>query len=370
MTMRRRSRSRRRKTYIIAEAGINHNGSLDNCRKLIDAARDAGCNCVKFQAFKAKSLYPRSAGRLDWKDSDKRYSYDIYSAVESFELPSKWVRGLIGYCRRVGIDFLSSVFDKTSARYLVDMGMKMIKLPSYTITNLPLVEECAQYRLPIIMSTGGATMDEVKEAVDTVNRYHNKLSLLHCSIKYPTAPEECNLGIIKTLRSAFPENKIGYSDHTEGISKAPVQAIYLGARIIEKHITLDKKMKGPDHFFALEPDELKEMVNSIRRAEKERRRGGSRVVKRLRGSSGKRIFKHEKYLRDFCFATIFSTKKIKKGERIKYSNLKVLRPGKKKRGLEPKYINYFKEHKMRASKDIKKEEAISRDKVLNAKHTF
>ena len=152
----------RNKVYIIAEIGINHNGILENCHKLINCAKIAGCDCVKFQFFSAKSLYPHSAGKLDWEDAHKKYSYDIYTAVESFELPAKWIKNLIQYCKRNKIDFLSSIFDIGGVNYLIRNGMKMIKLSSYSITNLPLIKYCARFKLPIILSTGGATLGEIE----------------------------------------------------------------------------------------------------------------------------------------------------------------------------------------------------------------
>jgi N,N'-diacetyllegionaminate synthase len=355
-----------KKVYIIAEIGVNHNGSLDNCYRLIDAAKEAGCDCVKFQFFTAKELYPRCSGKLDWTNATRKYSYDIYEAVKSFELPKEWVKKIIGYCRLRNIDFTSSIFDIKGVRFLIVNGIKAIKLPSYAVTNLPLIEKCARYKLPIFISTGGATLDEVKEAVGAINKYHNNVSILHCSIKYPTKLKECNLGVIKTLQRAFPHNTIGYSDHTKEASKAPVQAVYLGSKIIEKHITLDKKMKGPDHFFALEPCELKQMVRDIRKAEDDLRKGSIALNKEIYGSSSKVVYKHERYLRDFCFATIFAGKNIRKGARIKYKDLRILRPGKNKRGIDPKFAGLFKRHKILAAKDVKKETPIDWSDILNA----
>jgi len=352
--------------YIIAEVGINHNGSIDNCYKLIDAAVGAGCDCVKFQFFKAESLYPRSAGKLDWKDAKKNYSYDIYKAVESFQLPRIWIKELMQYCRFKKIDFLSSIFDAQGANFLIQQGMKMLKLSSYSITNLPLIEHCAQFKLPIVMSTGGATLGEIEDAVNMVNKYHNRLSLLHCSINYPTKLKECNLGVIETLKYAFPNNKIGYSDHTAEISKASIQAVYLGAKIIEKHITLNKNMEGPDHFFALQPKELRIMVEAVRKAEENTARENCRIDKSIYGSSRKVIFNHERHLRNFCYATIFASRNIKKGEVIEYKDLCLLRAGEKIRGLEPKYIYLFKKYKISAARHIAEEEAISWDKIFNA----
>ena len=356
----------KKRIYVIAEVGINHNGSLDNCYRLIDAACAAGSDCVKFQFFKAGELYPKSAGKLNRKSPKGKYSYDIYKAAEAIEMPDCWIEKLIAYCRRKKIDFLSSIFGLRGVDYLISKGMQAIKLPSYSITNLPLVEHCARFKVPIILSTGGATLGEIEAAVKTINKYHTKLSLLHCSIKYPTELGECNLAVIKTLKQAFTNCKTGYSDHTKEVSKAPVQAAYLGAEIIEKHITLNKKMKGPDHFFALEPKELKKMVWAIRKAEAVLKNGSVKINKKLYGFSEKVVFKHEQSLRDFCFATIFAGRDIKKGERIEDIDLRLLRPGKNKRGLEPEYMNLFKKYTIRAAKNIAAEEEIGWEKIFNA----
>lgn len=355
----------RKRVYIIAEAGINFNASLKNCFRLIDAVADAGCDCIKFQLFKAEFLYPRSAGKLDWKDAKRSYSYDIYSAVRSFELPRKWVKRLMDYCWIKGIDFLSSVFDEQGLVYLMRLGSTAIKIPSLAVTNIPLVERCARYKIPLIMSTGGSTLGEVEEAVRTINKYHNHLSLLHCSLKYPTPLKECNLGVIQTLRHAFPANRIGFSDHAKETSTAAVEAVYLGAEIIEKHITLDKKMEGPDHFFALEPGELKKMVKDIRRAEKDCRKGDFKINKTIYGNTEKKTYPHERYIREFGFTRLFIKRHIRKGQVIRPADIAVLRPGKKKQGLEPKYLRLFIDFKITVKRDCLAEEALTWELILS-----
>ncbi len=350
--------------YIIAEIGINHNGSIGNCFKMIDAAVEAGCNAVKFQLFKAKYLYPQSAGSLDWKDAEKEYSYNIYEAAERFELPEDWIDKLMNYCEQRKIDFLSSVSDKTGLDLLAKKGVKRIKLSSYAITNIPLIDHCAKTALPIIMSTGGATLSEVEEAVTTVSKYHNNLTILHCSIKYPTDLTDCNLGVIETLRCAFPTMDVGFSDHTIEISDAAVQAVYLGARVIEKHITRNKKMEGPDHFFALEPSELRKMVSDIREAEQACKRRDFTIEKSIYGSTAKTTYSHEKYLRDFAYMCLFSKRDIKEGEIITGEDIAILRPGKKERGLEPKYLRLFEGYKVTAKRNIVFEEPITWDAIL------
>ncbi len=352
------------KVYIIAEIGINHNGLLENCFRLIDSAAEAGCDAAKFQLFKAKYLYPKSAGRLDWTDNDKKYSYDIYEASARFEMPRAWIGKLTAYCKKKKIDFLCSASDRSCLDMLIAGGLRSIKIPSYAVTNIPFIEYCAKKRFRIFLSTGGATLGEVEDAVSTVKRYHDKLTLLHCSIAYPTDLRECNLGVIRTLGSAFPDLEIGYSDHTKEACAAPVQAVYLGARVIEKHITLDKRMKGPDHFFALEPDELKEMVAAIRKAGSGLKAGKCRIDKLIYGSSAKTTGEKEKYLRDFAYMALFANKDIKAGRRIGPSDIEILRPGKKKRGLEPKYLDLFKANKVTAKKDIFFEDPITWDCIL------
>jgi len=352
------------KVYIIAEIGINFNGSLDNCYKMIDMAVEAGCDAAKFQMFSAKNLYPRSAGELDWKDDEKEYSYDIYEAVESFELPIDWIDKIISYCENQGVDFMASVFDIDGLNFLVEKGMKVIKLSSYTTTHIPLIEAAAKTGLPIIMSTGGATIGETEEAVNRVLKYNDDLTLLHCSIQYPTKLEDVNMGVMDTFSKVFPNIKVGYSDHTAEISDAPVESVYLGGSVVEKHITLDKQMKGPDHFFALEPHELKKMVDDIKIAEQKYKKGDFKIDKIIYGNTQKICYAHEQYLRDFCYMTLFSKREIKKGELINSTDISVLRAGKKDKGIEPKYLELFENNQVRAKRDIGFEEPIKWESIL------
>ena len=352
------------KTYVIAEIGINYNGSIENCYKLIDIAKDTGCDAAKFQVFSAKNLYPKSAGQLDWKDNDKEYSYDIYDAVKKFELPIEWIDQLMKYCSQKEIDFMSSIFDEEGLNIMIQKGIKTIKLSSYTITHIPLIEAVAKTGLPIFMSTGGATLSEVEAAIKTVQKYHNKLTILHCSIQYPTNLEDVNMGILETFRVAFPNIQTGYSDHTKEVSEAAIQAIYLGANVIEKHITLDKTMEGPDHFFALEPQELKQMVKDIKEAKEKFLKNIYKINPSIYGNSEKLCHKNEKYLRDFCYMTMYSKKRFKKNEIIYPTDIAILRPGKKDPGLEPKYLKLFHNTTITASKDINIEDPITWEVIL------
>ena len=352
--------------YIIAEIGINHNGAFDNCRRMIDAAADAGCDAAKFQLFTARHLYPRSAGTLDWKDAAGEYSYNIYEAAERFELPEAWIDGLMAHCAARKLDFLSSVSDEFGLRLIVDRGVKRIKLTSYTLTNIPLIEHCARTGLPLILSTGGSTISEVDDALSAVKKFHDDVAVLHCSIRYPTALQDCNLGVLDTFRYAFPGVTIGYSDHTTEVSDAPVQAVRLGARIIEKHFTLDKSMTGPDHFFALEPSELSRMVRDIRQTEAD---GADRNIDPvLYGNTARIPYPQEVYLREFAFTCLFAARPVRQGERISPADIAILRPGKKPRGLEPKYLRLFSDNRITAKKDIALEDPITWEAILNEKN--
>jgi len=347
--------------FIVAEVGINHNGDINIAKKMIDVSAEAGCDAVKFQNFKAELMYPKSAGKLDWEDEKGKYSYDIFENVKKFEYPEEWIDELKEYCKKKNIIFFSSASDEESADLLYKKGVKLFKTTSYAITHLPLIEYIAKKGLPIIMSTGGSNLQEIKEAYEIVRKYDKKIAILHCVAKYPTPLEYANLNVIDTLKKEFPEAIIGYSDHTEGPVKAPVAAIVKGAKVIEKHITLDRKMKGPDHFFALEPNELKEMVKAIRNTEKRLKKGEKiKIDNKILGSSERKTYEIEKYLRNFAYSIIFTKKEIKKGELFTKDNLIILRKGKKEKGLEPKeWFNII--NKKRANKDLKVEHVLKKE---------
>lgn len=350
--------------YVIAEIGINFNGDFETCLRLIDAAAAAGCDAAKFQLFRAKTLYPRTAGSLDWRDDQGSYSYDIYDAVRSNELPLEWVEPLMDHCRGKRLDFLASVFAEEELAYLVGKGVPALKVSSSSVNNIPLLRSCASSGLPIILSTGGATLGEVEEAVETVTASHDRLTLLHCSLQYPTPPERCNLGVISTLRTAFPEIRTGYSDHTAEPCEAPRQAVYLGARVIEKHVTLDRTMAGPDHFFALEPAQLAEMVAAIRRAEKEVAAGTVRIDPVYFGTSRKSPGDHERYLREFVRNQLFARRPIPAGQPITPRDIIILRRGKKGAGLEPRHLELFERYAPAARRPICAEEPITWEMIL------
>jgi len=337
---------------IIAEIGINFNAKLDLAKKLIDIASNSGCDFAKFQLFRADGMYPKSAGKLDWIDK----SYDIYEAVKSFELPLEWIYELVEYCKTKNIEFLASVFNFDDLEIYKKLNLKYIKLASYSIANLPLIEEVAKTRMHIFLSTGGSFLSEVDEAIRVIRKYHNNFTLFHCSIAYPTKLENVNMGIIDTFKKAF-ECEVGYSDHTAEIYEAPLQAKLLGAKVIEKHITYDKKAEGPDHFFALDEKELTLMVKKLKSDE------NIKLNKTIYGSTKRIPYSHEEYLRNFAYHQLFVNKDIKKGEIITQKDISILRRGKKEKGLEPKYWYLF-EKGITAKKDISCETPLKWEHIL------
>ena len=340
---------------IIAEIGINFNGEIELAKKLIDIASSAKCDFAKFQLFRADSFYPKSAGKLDWFDGKKKYSYDIYEAVKNFELPFKWLDELVKYSNKKNIKFLASVFNFDDLEIYKSLGLDSIKLASYSITNIPLIEEVAKTGMHIFLSTGGSFLGEVDEAVRLIRKYHNNFTLMHCSIAYPTPLDKVNMGIIETFKNAF-NCEVGYSDHTAEIYEAPLQAKLLGASVIEKHITFDKNANGPDHFFALDEEELKIMVEKLKKSD-------IKLDKKIYGSTQRICYPHEEYLRNFAYYQLFVNRDIKKGEIITQKDISILRRGKKEKGLKPKYWNLF-ENGVTSTCDLKKEDVLTWDKVL------
>ena len=340
---------------IIAEIGINFNGKLELAKKLIDIASNSGCDFAKFQLFRADSFYPKSAGELDWFDGKKKYSYDIYKAVKKFELPYEWLDELVEYSNKKNIRFLASVFNFDDLEIYKKLNLEYIKLASYSISNLPLIEEVAKTGMHIFLSTGGSYLSEVDEAVRLIRKYHNNFTLMHCSIAYPTPLDKVNMGIIDTFKKAF-NCEVGYSDHTAEIYEAPLQAKLLGASVIEKHITFDKNAKGPDHFFALDEKELKIMVEKLKNVT-------PALDEQIYSSTERICYPHEEYLRNFAYHQLFVNKDIKKGEVITQKDISILRRGKKEKGLKPKYWYLFK-NGIVAKKDVLNETPLNWEHIL------
>lgn len=255
--------------FIIAEAGVNHNGSLPTAKQLVEEAASAGADAVKFQTFKAKNLVtetsPKAAYQLDTTEEQESQ----HEMIKRLEIDEKGHIALMAHCDLHKIKFLSSPFDLTSIDMLVKLGMDTFKIPSGEITNLPYLRKIGRIGKSIILSTGMSYLQEVKNAVKILidaGANTESIALLHCNTEYPTPMADVNLNVMTTIKKAFPGTRIGYSDHTPGIEVA-VAAVALGAQIIEKHFTLDRNMAGPDHRASLEPGELKQMINAIRNIE-------------------------------------------------------------------------------------------------------
>ncbi|MBW2990340.1 N-acetylneuraminate synthase family protein [Candidatus Woesearchaeota archaeon] len=351
--------------FIIAEVGINHDGKFNQALKLIDAAVKAGADAVKFQLFKASKMYQKEPGEYITAKGKKE---SIYKLMEDVEVPYKWISKLVDYCKKKGIIFICTACDQESADVLAKSGTAALKMASFAITHLPLLRHCAQTGLPIIFSTGCALMREVEEAYHTIRDEgrNNNTIMLHCIGKYPAPLEVTNANVIRTLISAFPDAVIGFSDHSEDPVKAPVAAVSVGAKVVEKHFTLDKNLPGADHSFALSPKQLKEMVKAIRETEERMRKGGKIEINPvLMGSSEKKIYPVEKYVRKFAYRSVFAIKDIKKGEVLTKENIDILRPGEKGNGHHPKYYDLLIEKKARVTKDVKANEPITWDCLLS-----
>lgn len=309
------------KVFIIAEAGINHNGSLDLAKKLVDAAADAGADAVKFQTFKANNLVSKSAHKADYQKQTTAADETQHAMLAKLELDDAAHRAIIEHCKGRQILFLSTPFDIESADMLEDLGMSIYKIPSGEITNLPYLRHIGRLGKEIILSTGMSDLREVENALGVLESEGTprpKIIVLHATTEYPCPMGDVNLKAMLTIQKAFGV-KVGYSDHTNGID-VPIAAVALGACVIEKHFTLDRAMDGPDHKASLEPDELKNMVSSIRNIEQALGDG----IKRPSPSELKNIPIARKSLVAIC--------DIKKGDLFSVKNLGAKRPG---HGISP-----------------------------------
>jgi len=309
------------KIFIIAEAGVNHNGSLDLAYQLIDVAKDAGVDAVKFQTFKAENVVSKLADKAEYQKKTTGLDKSQLEMIKKLEISFDDFIKLKKYCDKKGIMFLSTPFDHQSIDFLYDL-INIYKIPSGEIINYPYLKHITTKNKPIIMSTGMANLGEVEEAINIIRSVNSEvqISLLHCTTNYPASYEEVNLKAMQTLAAAF-KLPIGYSDHTLGI-EVPVAAVAMGAKIIEKHFTLDKKLPGPDHMASLEPDELKEMVKAIRNIEK------------ALGDGIKKPNKSEIEIMKVARKSLISTRDIRAGEIIKESDIAIKRPG---TGIPPKF---------------------------------
>ena len=307
--------------FIIAEAGVNHNGSIELAKKLIDVASDAGADAVKFQTFKAETLVSRSAQKASYQKETTEASESQFEMLKKLELDMATHKELIEYCHTKNIMFLSTPFDLESIQLLDELGLKIFKIPSGEITNLPYLRAIAKLNKKVVLSTGMATMQEVKDAFEVL--VHNgtqkeNITILHANTMYPTPMEDVNLNAMLTLQKEFDVD-VGYSDHTLGI-EVPTAAVAMGASCIEKHFTLSREMEGPDHKASLEPEELKAMIRAIRNIEK------------ALGSFEKKPSPSETPNIPIARKSIVAAKSIQKGEIFTQENLSIKRPA---GGLNP-----------------------------------
>jgi len=312
-------------TYIIAECGVNHNGSIELAKRLIDEACKAGCDAVKFQTFKTENLVTDYAEKANYQKENTGNEESQFEMLKKLELSNEAHIELIEYCNTKKIEFLSTPFDSDSAEFLEKLEIRKYKIGSGEITNKPLLKKIAKFNKPIILSTGMSSLGEVEEALNWLREEgNNDITLLHCTSNYPTRYEDVNLRAMETMKIAF-KTEVGYSDHTEGIEIA-IAAVSMGSSMIEKHLTLDKNMEGPDHKASLEPREFGEMVRQIRNVEKSI------------GDGIKRAVEAEKSTRDVARKSIVSKKDIKIGERLTEENLTVKRPG---TGMKPSEMDFI-----------------------------
>lgn len=301
------------KIYIIAEAGVNHNGSLEQAKKLVDVAVYAKADAVKFQTFDPESTVTISAKTARYQE--KGGYKDQLSMLSELVLDKDEFYSLRDYCRQKGIDFLSTAFDLPSFRFLKELGQKTWKIPSGEITNVPLIEAIGAVAEAVILSTGMAKLGEVEQALiwlEAAGTKRDSITVLHCNTEYPTPFKDVNLRVMNTIATAFGV-EVGYSDHTVGI-EVPIAAAALGAAVIEKHFTLDKNLPGPDHKASLEPEELRAMIYSIRNIEK------------ALGISEKRVTESERKNQKIARKGIYAAKKINKGEVFTDNNIITKRP--------------------------------------------
>ena len=329
-------------TIIIAEAGINHNGSFILAKKLIQAAARAGADYVKFQTFETKDMIKENTKLVKYKRGKIGKNLSQYNMLKKYQLKKNLYKKLVLHASKNKIKLLSSPFDIGSIKFLKKFNFDFIKIPSGEINNFPYLREIGKLNKKIILSTGMSSIKEVEAAIKILTKYgtnRKNITLLHCHSDYPSRPEDLNLNSILTLKKKFNLN-VGFSDHSIGV-EAPIISIVLGAKVIEKHLTLNNKLKGPDHKASIEPNDFKKMVLAIRNAEK------------MLGDGKKIASKNESKIKRLVRKSIVAKKEIKKGEKFSEENLTTKRPGV---GLSPmKFENLI---NMIAKRNYKKDDFI------------
>lgn len=328
------------RVFVIAEAGVNHNGNLEIAKKLVDVAKDAGADCIKFQTFKSENIVSKRAEKAEYQKKNTNSEGTQLEMLRKLELPYEDFIELNNYCRTKNIIFLSTAFDLDSVDFLQSLDMIAWKIPSGDITNLPYLIKIASLHKPVILSTGMCEMKEIYSAVEVLKRHGAAdITLLHCTTQYPTPYKDVNLKAMITMKEQFGL-PVGYSDHTKGI-EVPIAATALGATVIEKHFTMDRNMEGPDHLASLEPQELKSMITSIRN------------IEIAMGIGRKQPADSE--IKNIAIArkSIVAKKTIMEGELFTEDNITVKRPG---NGVSP--MQWFEVLGQSAYKNFEEDELI------------
>jgi N,N'-diacetyllegionaminate synthase len=315
----------KKRTLIIAEAGVNHNGDIEIAKKLIDVAANAGADIVKFQTFTASLLTTASASVATYQAKNAPKARTQHELLKSLELSIAQHHALIEHCNQRKIEFFSTAFDLPSVEFLRSLSFERFKIPSGEITNLPLLEKIGSFNAKVLVSTGMSTLGEIEQAIQILElsgTYRDNITILHCSTEYPTSMEDVNLLAMKSIAEAF-KVAVGYSDHTVGVA-VPIAAVALGATVIEKHFTLDRNLPGPDHKASIEPFELEEMIRCVRE------------IETALGDGIKRPTPSELNNRVFARKSIVAAEQIKCGEIFTEKNLSAKRPG---NGISPMQID-------------------------------
>jgi len=331
--------------FIIAEAGINHNGNVDIAKKMIDTAKNSGVDAIKFQTFKAEDFVSDEKQKYTYESRGKKVTESMLKMFERYEFNEQEWREIANYCKIKEIIFFSTPQNMPDLELLIKIGIPAIKVGSDDLVNLPLLENYSKKNLPMIISTGMAYESEIDEAIKTVEKNNKNIAILHCISTYPAEIKELNLAKITTLKQKYPNYIIGFSDHSQGILAAEISTA-LGAKIFEKHFTLDNNMEGPDHRFSANPIELKTIVEKIREVEK------------ILGKSELGPTSEEIKMRKICHRSIVASKNITKNEILTQHNISLKRPG---TGLPPKYFKEVLGKK--AKKDIRKNELINLEEI-------
>jgi sialic acid synthase len=332
------------RAFVIAEIGHNHKGSLEIAKELIKAAKDSGADAVKFQKRNNKELYTEEMFNQPY-DHPNSYGATYGIHREALEFNKKQYLALKKYAEKLKIIFFATPFDLSSVDFLESVGVPCYKMASADLTNTPLQKYVAKTKKLIFLSTGGGNFEDIVRAYKNIKKYNNNLAILHCTASYPADVSDMNLNIIKKLKKTFPKNIIGLSDHENGIDAAPL-AYMLGARIFEKHFTLNRSWKGTDQSFSLEPQGLKRLVRNLKR------------IPHILGSNKKKILRSEKEPIRKMAKSIVSLNSLKKGHIIKYKDLAFKSPG---GGLKPYELNIILNKKLKV--DVQKDEQLLPNKV-------